>query len=171
LLLLAETEPILSYNAFGHRLHVLPAKLIVGLLLLVFVLLEFLPLFRTLSFPPRFMPVGGLLSGFFGGLAGLQGALRSAFLIKAGLEKERYIATGTAIALLIDIARLTVYVPLFDRHKAELDYPLLATGLLAAFAGALLGNRYLEKVTMGAVQNIVAALLLLCGVALVLGVL
>lgn len=46
-------------------------------------------------FPPHWLPLGGLLSGFFGGLSGNQGALRSAFLLKAGLSKEAFIATGT----------------------------------------------------------------------------
>jgi acyl-CoA reductase-like NAD-dependent aldehyde dehydrogenase len=44
--------------------------------------------------PPGYLPVGGLLSGFFGGLSGHQGALRSVFLLRAGLTKESFIATG-----------------------------------------------------------------------------
>ena len=33
-------------------------------------------------------------SGFFGGLSGMQGALRSAFLARAGLSKEAFVASG-----------------------------------------------------------------------------
>jgi hypothetical protein len=47
--------------------------------------------------------VGGILSGFFGGLSGIQGAIRSAFLVKSGLKKEAYIATGVVIACFVDI--------------------------------------------------------------------
>ena len=46
-----------------------------------------------------FLAAGGLLSGFLGGLSGHQGALRSAFLIKCGLSKEVFIASGVVIAL------------------------------------------------------------------------
>ncbi|MEZ4804275.1 MAG: hypothetical protein R2852_01970 [Bacteroidia bacterium] len=55
------------------------------------------------------MPIGGLISGFFGGLSGNQGALRSMFLLKSGLNKEAYIATGILIAFAVDITRLSVF--------------------------------------------------------------
>ncbi len=38
------------------------------------------------------------MTGFFGGLSGMQGAMRSAFLAKSGLGKEAFIATGAVIA-------------------------------------------------------------------------
>jgi hypothetical protein len=50
---------------------------LVGLLLAIFALLEFVPAFRKVTFAPRYLPAGGFASGFFGGLAGMQGALRS----------------------------------------------------------------------------------------------
>lgn len=53
--------------------------------------------------------IGGVLSGFFGGLSGQQGAFRSAFLLHAGLDPQRFIATNAAIATLVDITRLVVY--------------------------------------------------------------
>ena len=37
----------------------------------------------TLALPSRWLALGGVLSGFFGGLSGNQGALRSAFLLKS----------------------------------------------------------------------------------------
>ena len=55
------------------------------------------------------LPLGGILSGFFGGLSGHQGALRSAFLIKAGLSKESFIVTGIVVSMFIDFTRLSVY--------------------------------------------------------------
>jgi hypothetical protein len=68
-----------------------------------------LPRFKTLAFDRKYLPLGGLLSGFFGGLSGLQGAMRSAFLIKAGLNKEAFIGTNTVSAVVVDVARLIVY--------------------------------------------------------------
>ena len=72
-------------------------------MLLIFGLGELLPRAQGLSFSPRYLPLGGALSGFFGGLSGMQGALRSAFLVRANLSKEAFIATGVVVAALIDV--------------------------------------------------------------------
>ncbi|MEO7432862.1 MAG: TSUP family transporter, partial [Dokdonella sp.] len=106
---LVDSHPLVVYVIAGHAFEVTAVKLVVGLLLLVFASLELIPRFQTLAFGARYLPVGGLLSGFLGGLAGMQGALRSAFLARAGLSKEAFIGTGVVIACLIDVSRLAVY--------------------------------------------------------------
>jgi uncharacterized membrane protein YfcA len=166
---LAGVAPVYRYFAFGHAFEVAPVKLAVGLVLLAFALVELLPRLLDLSFKPRYMPLGGALSGFFGGLAGMQGALRSAFLARAGLSKEAFIATGVTIALLIDFSRLGVYAKATIGVGEQLDYRLLAAAVLSAFLGAFFGNRSLKKMTMPAVQKIVAASLFLVALALILG--
>jgi len=165
---LSGVEPLLSYSLFGREVRVTPVKLVMGLLLLLFALAELLPRFRDVSFGPRYLPVGGLLSGFFGGLSGMQGALRSAFLARSGLSKEAFIATGVVVACLIDLARLGVY----SRSLLEgpqLDYGLIVGAVLSAFAGAYLGNRFLKKMTMRGIQRIVAVLLFVVAVGLACG--
>lgn len=147
------------------------AKVIIGALLICFTLLELSPRLSKISFPPKWLPLGGVLSGFFGGLSGMQGALRSAFLIRAGLSKETFIGTGVVIACLIDVARLVEYVPNIMAARADLDYAMLATAVLAAFAGAVAGNRYLKKMTLARVQRLVAVMLLLVAIGLITGVL
>lgn len=169
LIWLAEGGALLTYSLFGRTVEIVPAKLIVGLLLLFFACAEGLPQFRRISFPPRDLPLGGLLSGFFGGLAGMQGALRSAFLIKANLTKETYVATGAAIAFLIDISRLAVYSQLILKYRVDFDYALLTTAVLAALAGSLLGNRYLRRATMGGIQWVVALMLFSVAIGLISG--
>lgn len=171
LLWLADAEPLLTYSAFGRILHITPAKLIIGVLLLFFSCAELLPSFRSVTFPARYLPFGGLISGYFGGLAGMQGALRSAFLVKAGLTKEAYVATGAAIAFLIDVARLTVYSQLIIEHHADFSVALLTAAVISAFLGATLGNRWLPKVTMASIQGIVAVLLFLVSLGLMSGAL
>lgn len=101
----------------------------------------------------------------------MQGALRSAFLVKAGLTKEAYVGTGTAIAFLIDVSRLSVYARLIQTRHADFDYPLLAAAVVSAFLGATLGNRYLQKMTMGGIQALVAIFLLLISLGLMSGLL
>lgn len=168
---LSGVEPVFSYQAFGRAVAVTPVKLVVGILLLLFASLELLPRFRGLSFGPQYMPLGGVLSGFFGGLSGMQGALRSAFLARAGLTKEAFIATGVVIACLIDFARLAIYSNALVRESAHFDYALLGAAVLAAFAGATLGNRYLRKMTMPGIQKLVAAMLFAVALGLVSGLL
>jgi len=166
---LAGMAPLHRYGALGQVFEVEPVKLVVGVLLLLFALVELLPRLRDLSFPPAWMPLGGALSGFFGGLAGMQGALRSAFLARAGLSKEAFIASGVAIALLIDFSRLGAYARAMRGTHAQLDYALLAAAVLSAFIGAWLGNRHLRKLTMPGIQRIVAASLFVVALALGFG--
>jgi len=168
---LAGIAPVFSYSAFGRLVSVTPVKLVVGLLLLLFVSLELLPRFRNLSFGAQYMPLGGLLSGFFGGLSGMQGALRSAFLSRAGLTKEAFIATGVIIACLIDFSRLVIYFTTLARESAHFNYGLLAAAVLAAFLGTALGNNYLKKMTMPSIQRVVAVMLFVVALGLVSGLL
>jgi len=167
---LARIEPLATYHILGREALVTPVKLVVGGLLLVFGVGELLPEARELSFSPRYLPLGGALSGFFGGLSGMQGALRSAFLIRANLSKEAFIATGVVVAALIDVSRLGVYVRALVREHAQIDYVLLGGAVLAAFAGAVVGNQSLHKITMHGVRLIVGAMLLVVAVGLAAGV-
>ena len=168
---LSGISPVFSYSAFGRLVSVTPVKLVVGLLLLIFASLELLPRFRDMSFGKQYMPLGGMLSGFFGGLSGMQGALRSAFLSRAGLSKEAFIATGVVIACLIDFSRLAIYSTSLARESAHFNYSLLVAVVLAAFVGAALGNRYLKKMTMPGIQRIVAVMLFAVALGLISGLL
>ncbi len=168
---LSGIPPVFSYAAFGRVWVVMPVKLVVGFLLLIFGGIEAIPRFSELSFGPRFIPVGGLLSGFFGGLSGMQGALRSAFLIRAGLSKEEFVGTGVVIACLIDISRIGVYFRSASQWNGHLDYWLLAAAVISAFAGAALGNKYIKKLTVGGVQKIVAGMLVAVAAGLMTGLL
>lgn len=100
----------------------------------------------------------------------MQGALRSVFLLRAGLSKEAFLGTGVAIAVLIDISRIGVYSTGLRSEASELDFPLLTGAVVSAFAGAFLGNRYLKKLTMRHVQRIVAFLLFAIGLGLISGI-
>ena len=167
LLYLSDLPPLLTYQVFGRAAHVMPVNLIVAVLILIFALLELAPGGVQPSFPARYLPLGGVLSGFFGGLSGHQGALRSPFLLKAGLTKEGFIATGVVISLMVDIPRIIMYGVSLPGLHLEGNRGLLAAAVLAAFAGAGLGNRLMQKVTLRLVQLLVALMLL--GIALGLG--
>lgn len=159
----------------GTFFEITPVKLVIGLLMIGFALFELLPRFRLLEFDRRYLPLGGVLSGFFGGLSGHQGALRSAFLAKAGLTTERFVASNAVIGFGVDLTRISVYVALFTAaggHVGDFDgWPLVITGAVSAFCGVLLGKRLLHKVTMAAIRTLVGILLFGVGLALVTGVL
>ncbi len=144
----------------GVRHAVDPLDLTIAALMLVFGLFELSKTLNSLSLPRKWMVPGGLLSGFFGGLSGHQGALRSMFLLRAGLSKEAFIATGVAIACLVDLTRLPTYLAggMLDTLRAE--WPLLLASALAAFAGAWWGKKLIPKVTMRGVQLTVGVLML-----------
>ncbi|MEY4670034.1 MAG: hypothetical protein RL518_2733 [Pseudomonadota bacterium] len=155
-------------HLFGTLRPVAPVKAVAGVLIICFVLLELIPAFARLQFDARYLSVGGILSGFFGGLSGHQGALRSMFLVKAGLSKEGFIATGVVIAVLVDIARLLVYG--WTSGLSGLSEPylvVLACG--SAFAGAFLGSKVIHKVTLRSIQILVSALLAVISFGLLTG--
>ena len=106
---------------------------------------------------------------FSGGLSGHQGALRSAFLLRTGLDKNQFVATGAMISSFVDIARLIVY-GLNIKLLRLIDGTLIAGTIIATLAGVLVGRAVLKKVTVGFIQKLVAVMLLLLGTLLVIGV-
>jgi len=168
--------PVLArYDLLGGAREIQPVKLVIGLVIVAFALLELDTRFAALSFPPRFLALGGAISGFFGGLSGNQGALRSAFLLKAGLDKEAFVATGVVAAVVVDTVRLAVYgVSFYASSFATFGGEVLgtvATAIVAAAVGAYLATRLLRKVTLRSVQLVVAAMMIAVGLGLAGGVL
>jgi len=173
---MAALPALASWSAWGRQFHVAPLGLAIAAVIVFFAAFDLVPRLRTWRVPPRFMPLGGALSGFFGGLSGHQGALRSAFLTKAGLTKEAFIGTGVVITCAVDLTRLGVYSGTLGRSLegpgtewARLG-PLLAIACVAALVGSLVGARLVRKVTIDAVRTIVGIGLILLGLALGTGV-
>ncbi|WP_025742980.1 sulfite exporter TauE/SafE family protein [Aquimarina pacifica] len=167
---LNHVAPIYSYT-LGEKLHsITVVKICIAGLLILFALFDLVPKLKRLEFDTKYLPLGGALSGFFGGLSGHQGALRTAFLIRAKLRKEAFIATGVVIACCIDISRLVVYAKDLITLKNQLNYPMLITATGMAFIGAYFGKKFLKKITINTIQLIVGILLIIFGILLGLGV-
>ncbi len=167
LTLLTYLKPLWQYSIGLRQLEIMPIKLVIAILIIAFVLFDYIPKFANLQFDKKYLVLGGVLSGFFGGISGNQGALRSAFLIKANLKKEVFIATGVVIACLIDVFRLTIYSKQILKLGSNLDFPLLLSATISAFLGAYFGNKLTMKVTFKLIQHITTVMLLT--VALLLG--
>jgi uncharacterized membrane protein YfcA len=145
-------------------------KVIIAILMMGFALLELIPAEKQPRFAPGMLPVGGFLSGFFGGLSGHQGALRSAFLLRFGLSREAFIATGIWIACGIDFMRISVYINAQTLDLLQSESRIMIVAVLAALIGALLGKKLLPKVTMTWIQRIVAILIFILAILLATGV-
>ncbi len=146
-----------------------PVKLLIGLMLIVFSAIELLPSFGSLQLRESHLPLGGLISGFFGGLSGHQGALRSLFLVRAGMQPAAYVATGTAIALIVDFTRIPIYWTRFGRNVFDGHAAVLTSAVVAALFGALLGKRWLKNLKSSALHFIVGMLMMGMGLGLFLG--
>ncbi len=168
---LSGTAPLLEYQALGRTFAITALSLVTGLLILFFVAVESSSRLASAAVDARWLPLGGVVSGFFGGLSGHQGAFRSMFLLKAGLDKQEFVATGVVIAIAVDLARTGIYGFRFLAARSAIDWSLVGTAALAAFVGAYLGARLLEKVTLAGVRAIVSVLLVMIAFGLMSGVL
>lgn len=170
LLLLSSVNEIVSYEFFSNTYFITPVKLAIAFLMIGFAILEIIPRFKELQFTKNKLMIGGLLSGFFGGLSGHQGALRSAFLIKYGLSKETFIATGIVIACFIDFTRISIYLTKFLSKDVFMNWSIILAATLSAFVGAFFGNKFLKKVTLNFVQIVVLVLILILGILIGAGI-
>jgi len=168
---LGDFQPLYEYHALGRELHVSALKLVIGCLIIIFVAMELSPAFSNVALDPKWLPLGGAISGFFGGLSGHQGAFRSMFLIKAGLQKESFVATGVVLAVMVDVSRLVIYGTEILSNTDAINWFMVAAASVSAFAGAYLGARILRKATIRTVQIVVSALLALVAVGLIIGLL
>ena len=140
---------------------------ILGVFLISYVVLLFFRPSLKLQQSHLMAMFGGALSGFFAGIFGIGGAVRSVFLTMFDLPKAVYIATAGAIALAIDSARLTTYIA----SGVRLDDMLLWGMLLfipASFLGAYLAKLIVDKIPQERFRLVVAAFLFLVGAKLLL---
>ncbi len=171
--LFADSSAITTYTLLGSSHSITTVGLVIGSIIVAFALLDILPRFKDLAFDRKHLFLGGALSGFFGGLSGNQGALRSAFLIKLGLDKEVFIGTGTMSAIIVDLARLLVYgiafySVQFNSLPSDL-FGLVLVAMVSAFLGSFIGSRLMKKVTLRAIQVLVGAMLIIVGIGLASG--
>jgi uncharacterized membrane protein YfcA len=102
------------------------------------------------------VPILGLASGFFGGVAGNQGGLRAAALTSFALAPAVFVATSTATGLLVDIARVPVYVFRAGTTLADHSIPI-AIASAGVLAGTIIGERVLLGLSRESYARILAA--------------
>ncbi len=168
---LSSVPSVFEYAAFGKQMQVSPLKLVVGMLILAFVALELSPRFSSIAVDRKYLPYGGVVSGFFGGLSGHQGAFRSMFLLKIGLSKEEFVATGVMLAVMVDMSRMLIYGWEMSGQRHAVQWPLVIAASVSAFIGAYFGSKLLKKITIKSIQVVVSVLLVVVSLGLMSGVL
>lgn len=111
--------------------------------------------------------VGGGLSGFFAGMFGIGGAIRSAFLSAFDLPKAVYIATAGAIGLLVDSTRILAYLAGGAALPRELRFGLLVF-IPISFLGAYTAKNFVRKIPQKKFRLVIAAFLCAVGIRLIL---
>jgi len=165
---LSDLPELGTWTLFGKTFSVCPLKLVIGLSLAVFSGWEL----RGGGGGIRRVPLwaGGLASGFLGGLTGHQGAIRSAFFLGKNLPKETFIATGAAVACVVDFTRLAVYVQLFRSLGGSVPWPVIGAGIAGAAVGLWIGRHGLQRISGNGFRKVVGVGLLVFGIALALGI-
>jgi len=150
----------------GALLHADASNRALGVLLgclLVFVGISGLSgLMERVRFGRRAAWIAGIVSGAFGGLVGNQGGIRSGALLAFDVDKEAFVATATAVGLIVDGARMPVYLAM-EWNSLAAVWPLISIATAGVVAGTLGGRRVLARVPEATFRRVVAVLLLALG--------
>jgi uncharacterized membrane protein YfcA len=158
-----------SYSLWGHFFEVKAVSFVFGALVMFFAIYELQQEAKKSIWPVHWLPWGGLLSGFFGGLSGHQGALRSAFLLRTDLTKNEFMGTRVVLACMVDITRISVYFSIVQWAPQTMQSGLLIFASVAAFGGAYFGMRWMQKSESSFINRFIAVAMLLFGLCMMVG--
>ncbi len=137
--------------------------IIFGCLLVFAGVMGLLGLSEKLRFSGGATWIAGGLSGLFGGLVGNQGGIRSSALLGFELKQQEFVATATAIALMVDAARVPVYLVAQGSQIADI-WQLVAVATVGVILGTLAGEKILGKIPEQFFKKVVSAIILLIGI-------
>jgi len=123
---------------------------------------------KKLRFGKKIAWLGGALSGLLGGLVGNQGGVRSAAMLGFNLDAKTFVATATAIALIVDGARMPVYFFTSPEtvHRLGAWIAIMAAGVTI---GTLLGGKVLSRIPETWFRRLVSLLILALGIVMLSG--
>jgi uncharacterized membrane protein YfcA len=121
----------------------------------------------NLRFHRHAAPVAGFFSGLLGGMVGNQGGIRSGAMLGFDLSKEAFIATSTAIGLIVDGARMPVYLWREGRNLIPV-HAMIVVMTVGVVIGTFLGRVLLGRIPEPIFKRIVSGLVLLLGIALLI---
>ncbi|HET9852753.1 MAG TPA: TSUP family transporter [Candidatus Limnocylindrales bacterium] len=143
-------------------------SVVLGLLLILAGALQLTGIGRRLAISGPSATAAGLAAGVFGGLVGNQGGIRSAALLHAGLSPRTLVATATATAMLVDVARVPIYfLTSYDAIAANVR--LLAILSVGVVVGTFFGAPILRGLPEPLFRRLVSIVLIAVGVLLLVG--
>lgn len=151
-------------GALLHRSLASPwLSVVFGLLLIFVAISELTGLARRMRFHGSIALIAGGLSGLLGGLVGNQGGIRSAALLGFDLPKQTFVATATAVGLIVDLARMPVYLATEGNEILDI-WRIAAIATVGVIVGTLFGGRLLSRIPESKFRGIVATILGALGV-------
>ena len=154
----------LLYARFSNR----SLTLVLALLLIATAIAGLTNWARRVHVGPRAAGALGVASGLFGGVAGNQGGLRAAALFAFPLAPAAFVATSTAVGLMVDAARMPIYL-----WRAGASITPYATPIAVASVGVLIGTIAGERILLGMsierFRKVVSVLVGLLGLWLLIG--
>jgi uncharacterized membrane protein YfcA len=141
--------------------------IVFGCVLLFVAASELTGLARRMRFHGAAAWIAGALSGVLGGLVGNQGGIRSAALLGFDVRKEAFIASATAVGLIVDGARMPVYL-VTERREVLAIWPVVAVATIGVLIGTIFGKRALARVPEDSFRTIVGILLGILGAAMLI---
>jgi uncharacterized membrane protein YfcA len=118
---------------------------------------------RKMRFGRKVAWLGGALSGLLGGLVGNQGGIRSAAMLGFNLEARTFVATATAIALIVDGARMPIYFFTSPETVHRLG-TWIAVMVVGVTIGTVAGGRVLARIPENHFRMLVSLLILALGI-------
>jgi hypothetical protein len=122
---------------------------------------------ERMRFRRRTAWTSGALSGLFGGLVGNQGGIRSAALLSFRMQKESLVATATATGVIVDLARMPVYVAT-QRQALISARAYIVLALAGCLFGTFWGVRILERIPAHWYKRALSLLICALGVYIIL---
>jgi uncharacterized membrane protein YfcA len=141
--------------------------IVFGSLLLFVAASEFTGLSKRMRFRGAAAWIAGALSGLLGGLVGNQGGIRSAAMLGVDVPRQAFVGTATAVALIVDGARLPVYLATSGDELLAL-WPAIVFATIGVICGTLFGHRVLMRIPEEKFRPTVAVLLAILGATMLL---
>lgn len=166
--LLGITGVVTGYGGAALSLAVDPTILLraLGVFLSLYALFLLLRPSFTIPARPSVAVAGGAVSGFFAGVFGVGGAVRSVVLTAFNLPKEVYVATAGAIGILVDSTRIITYLASGVSLPERLTWGLLIF-IPVSFVGAYTAKGLVNRISQERFRVIVALFLFVVGIKLI----
>src|SRR5262245_11845035 len=99
--------------------------------------------------------VAGAVSGALGGLVGNQGGIRSAAMLGFDVPRHAFVATATAVGVIVDAARMPVYLAT-QWHDILVLWPHLLAATAGTIVGTVIGKSVLGRIPEPLYRKLVA---------------